>query len=728
MRETLGKYRILKRLGKGAMGEVHLAEDPVLDRRVAIKTIHRDSAFGEEALARFTREAKATAGLAHPNIVTVYDFGQDGEEVYLAMEFVEGDTLEALIADPQVPRSDLLEVLAQASEGLAYAHARGIVHRDVKPANILVARREGRLQAKLVDFGVAQVAQSSLTQQGIWMGTLNYLAPEYLDTGKASPSVDLFAIGVIFYEVLSGGRKPFIGETTTTVLNAILRHAPSPLRPEELTQVPPAVAPLVKRILAKAPEDRFPDGLALAEAIRSALASTEPAPPEAASAQAPPRPAPRPRERKPLVVGKGPQATCLSLKVALRQAEPGATIRILPGLYRESLELDRDLTILAEGSPVVLEASLGPCLTLKGGQVRLQGLAFQAPPGHPSPLVEVLSGQAILEACSFAGTEGLGCRAQGVGTTLSLASCQFGPGLSRGATLRSGASGILEDCRGEGFLEASVVAEAEATLTLRRTHFGQAPGTALLLKGRSHGVMEDCEFEACAGGGVELESESRLQARRCRIQGGRFAGILALGQSQVELEDCTIGGLEGAGLHAAQGTRVQLRQTRFIGNPGYGLTLLDQSLLTAEECEFLGSGWPAVFASGASTAQLRGCKLADGASYGIVAARGAKGVLEACEVSGNGRTGGRIESGCSLLLIRCVLRDGRDTGLILYKNAEATLEECVVHRNARGGILLAKDASDPILRGGNRIEDEMVRQTPKGPVKLAPVKRGDSLG
>lgn len=727
MRETLGKYRILKRLGKGAMGEVHLAEDTVLDRQVAIKTIHRDAAFGEEALARFTREAKATAGMSHPNIVTVYDFGQDGEDVYLVMEFVDGGTLESLLQDPRVPRTELLELLAQACEGLAYAHGQGIVHRDIKPANILVARRGDRMLAKLVDFGVAQVAQSSLTQQGIWMGTLNYLAPEYLDTGKAGPSVDLFAVGVMLYEILSGGRKPFVGETTTTVLNAILRNPPAPLSSEELTRFPPAVGALVKRSLAKDPAERFPDAASMADGIRNALKNPESKPASPAPPPSPTPAAPKAKERKPLVVGKGPQATCLSLKVALRQAEAGAIIRILPGTYRESLVLDRDLTLLAEGGPVILESTLGPCLTLKGGQVRLHGLEFRGSEGHPSPLVEVLSGQAILEACSFTCAEGLGCLAQGTGVLLTMATCRFQGSLTRGVLLREGASALLEDCTGEGFLEAGILCENEAVGTFRRLRFENTPGTALVIRTRSQATLEDCEFELCQGGGVEVVGESRLLGRRCRVQGGLFAGVMALEQAQVELEDCVLSGLQGAGVHAAQSSRIQLRQTRFTGNPGYGLTLLDQSLLHAEECEFLGSGWPALFLSGSSTGQLRNCRISDGASYGIVAARGAKGVLEACEISGNTKTGGRVESGCSLLLVRCVLRDGRDTGLLLYKDAEATLEECVVHRNARGGILLAKDAGDPILRGGNRIEDEMVRQTPKGPVKLAPVKR-ESLG
>ena len=148
-------------------------------------------------------------------------------------------------ADPrrqQPSLAELLELLAQACEGLAYAHERGIVHRDIKPANILVSRSGKRPVAKLMDFGVALVGHSDLTQQGNWMGTVNYMAPEYLDSGKAGPASDIFAMGVILYEILSGGRRPFTGETATSVLTAILRQPPAPL-PARGGAGPPAGRP-----------------------------------------------------------------------------------------------------------------------------------------------------------------------------------------------------------------------------------------------------------------------------------------------------------------------------------------------------------------------------------------------------------------------------------------------------------------------------------------------------
>ena len=228
MRERIGKFEILREVGQGAMGKVYLGRDPILGREVAVKTIRLGSAFDAEATARFEREARAAGSLNHPNIITIYEFGVDEGLYYMAMEWVEGADLDQVIRARATPMEELLDLFAQACDGLAFAHERGIVHRDIKPANIMISRTGKRPTAKLMDFGVALVEGSDLTQQGSWMGTVNYMAPEYLDSGKAGPASDLFGMGVVLYEILSGGRRPFTGDTATSVLTAILRQPPAP--------------------------------------------------------------------------------------------------------------------------------------------------------------------------------------------------------------------------------------------------------------------------------------------------------------------------------------------------------------------------------------------------------------------------------------------------------------------------------------------------------------------
>lgn len=704
------------------MGEVFLGRDTILGREVAIKTILVSSSFGEEAKARFEREARSTAVLNHPNIVTVYEFGEEEGLHFLAMEYLEGEDLETLIQKQGLCLAESLEVLAQVSEGLAYAHERGVIHRDVKPANILVIRRGKRLTAKLMDFGVALVNQSNLTQQGIWMGTANYMAPEYLDTGKAGASSDLFAVGVMLYEVVSGGRKPFSGETTTLVLNAILRNPPEPFHPGEIQDVDPRLLEVVCKALAKNPEDRFQNAESLAKAIREANSSGM------VKIEAPPSTVKKEGD-KPLIVGKGGKATCLSLRVALRQAVFGAHITILPGLYRESLVVDKDVTISGEGDPgdIILESAQGHCLCLKAGQVHLQGLTIQKTAQEekdPAPVVTVQSGRAILEDCELIAPRGPALRIEGAGTQLLLKRCHLQGEHTVGMDVLQGASVNLSHCLLEGHERAGVRVGTGASVTLLHTVIKDGDGVGVCVQSQGQAQLEDCEILGCMAGGLEVETEGRASLHRCRLESSRFAGVLALEKGQATLEDCEIRDHGASGVHVAEGAIVSLRQCHLHHNQGFGITTMDQGLCTLTDCEINDNAHPGVFVHRDGTVQIKNSKLHDGQSLGVVCAAKGRGVLEGCEIYGNAQSGAKVERGGSLLLVRCVLRDGRDTGMLLFEDAELTLEECVVHRNARGGILLSKDASDPILRGGNQIYDDLLRTNAQGGVvKLAPVKR-----
>ena len=703
------------------MGEVFLARDTALGREVAIKTILASSSFGEEAKARFEREARATAVLNHPNIVTVYEFGEEEGLHFLAMEYLEGEDLETLIQNRQLSRVEALEVLAQTCEGLAYAHERGVIHRDVKPANILVLRRGKRLTAKLMDFGVALVNQSNLTQQGIWMGTANYIAPEYLDTGKAGVSSDLFAVGVMLYEVLSGGRKPFAGETTTLVLNAILRNSPEPFHPEEIQGADPRLLEVVQKALAKRPEERFPNAEGLASAIREANSS------EAIRTDALPLLLKKEGD-KPLIVGKGGRATCLSLRVALRQAPPGAHITVLPGIYRESLVVEKDVTITGEGAPgdIVLESAQGVCLCLRAGRVQIQGLTIRKAVQEQmdSQLLSIQSGQAVLEDCELIAPRGSAVRAEGPGTQLLLQRCHLQGEPTVGIEVLQRASLNLSHCLLEGHTRVAVRAEAGASATLLHTVIKDGEGVGVLIQSQSQAQLEDCEILRCMAGGLEVETEGRASLQRCRLESSRFAGVLAVEKGQATLEECEILEHGAAGVHVAEGAIASLRQCHLHHNQGFGISTMEQGLCTLADSEVDNNAHPGIFVHMGGTVQIQGSKLHDGQSLGVVCAAQGRGMLEGCEIYGNAQSGAKVERGGSLLLVRCILRDGRDTGMLLFEDAELTLEECVVHRNARGGILLSKDASDPILRGGNQIEDEFLRLNAQGGVvRLAPVKR-----
>lgn len=269
MFEKLGKFEIRRVLGNGAMGEVYLGVDPSIGREVAIKTILPAAAQGDEAKERFAREARAAGVLNHPNLVTIYEFGEDQGVLYIAMEFVKGHDLDELISQQVLTRSEILEVLAQVCDGLGFAHRQHIVHRDIKPTNVRVHQDGRRLHAKVMDFGVAKISNSDMTATGMVMGTVSYMAPEYIRTGKPDPRSDLFAVGVMLYEALSG-RRPFAGDTTPTILYKIVNEPPEPIDTQQLQGISPAIKSVLDRALTKNPDDRYQTAEDLAKALRAA--------------------------------------------------------------------------------------------------------------------------------------------------------------------------------------------------------------------------------------------------------------------------------------------------------------------------------------------------------------------------------------------------------------------------------------------------------------------------
>jgi serine/threonine-protein kinase len=270
--KRLGKYEIIAKIGEGGMGEVYKAHDPVLGRDVAIKTMSA-RAEGDELRERFHREARSAAQLNHPNIITIYDFGEEQGRMYIAMELLEGQDLKDLLqGGPPLGFPTKLDLMEQICDGLAFAHAKQIVHRDLKPGNIHVQRNR---QVKIMDFGLARVASSDMTRAGLILGTPHYMSPEQVSGRKATARSDVFSLGSVFYELLSG-RKSFDADTMAGVLFQVMQLEPEPLekvRPE----VPPVVAALVRKAMDKDPEQRFADAGQMREALRQVRESLAPA-------------------------------------------------------------------------------------------------------------------------------------------------------------------------------------------------------------------------------------------------------------------------------------------------------------------------------------------------------------------------------------------------------------------------------------------------------------------
>lgn len=269
MSNNIGRYEIIKELGRGAMGVVYKAKDPLIDRNVAIKTINlQDLAPDEkqEYEARFYQEARAVGRLSHRNIVTIHDLGESGGMAYIAMELLEGNDLHHLLKDAQrLPVEEALNIATQVATGLAYAHEHGIVHRDVKPSNIMVLKGN---QVKIADFGVARMTASLLsTETGKVMGSPLYMSPEQVLDRPIDSRLDIFSLGAMLFQMLTG-RPPFLGDNAHSVMYQIVHEdppKPSSLNPD----VPDKLDSIVSKCLAKNPDDRYQNAHELADDLRA---------------------------------------------------------------------------------------------------------------------------------------------------------------------------------------------------------------------------------------------------------------------------------------------------------------------------------------------------------------------------------------------------------------------------------------------------------------------------
>jgi serine/threonine protein kinase len=272
-----GKFEIEAELGHGAMGQVYLARDPILERKVALKTVAPALLTGQDTLSRFQREARAAARLQHPNIVTIFEVGEVEGIHYIAMEYVEGiDLGEAMVPVDRFTVEQKVRVAVDICRGLDFAHKMGVIHRDVKPANIRLTRD---VTVKILDFGIArfrgtEATDPNLTQAGMVLGTPSYLSPELVQGGKVDHHADMWAVGVILYEMLTG-RRPFEAPTIASLIHRIVSE-PFPALDAPALHLPEALAAVATRALDKDPARRFPDLGEMAKALLAAIGATPP--------------------------------------------------------------------------------------------------------------------------------------------------------------------------------------------------------------------------------------------------------------------------------------------------------------------------------------------------------------------------------------------------------------------------------------------------------------------
>jgi serine/threonine protein kinase len=266
-----GRYKIMHRLGKGSMGEVYLAHDPDIDRKVALKVLYKDHLASKEIVNRFFKEAKAIGRLSHPDIVSIYDVGQDHGTIYIAMEYLEGKPLHEAVRSIKLDVPAIVNIGKQVAAALDYAHKKGIVHRDIKPSNLILT---DDYRIKLTDFGIAHLDDASLTLQtrsGDILGTPAYMSPEQIAGEEADSRSDLYSLGVILYE-LTVGQRPFVENNITALFTAITQNNPVPPKKAN-PSIAPGLSALILKAMDKDPDRRYQSGAKMASALADYLSS-----------------------------------------------------------------------------------------------------------------------------------------------------------------------------------------------------------------------------------------------------------------------------------------------------------------------------------------------------------------------------------------------------------------------------------------------------------------------
>jgi parallel beta-helix repeat protein len=688
------RWRIEAEVGRGGMASVYRAAGVDLvnrGRTVALKVPAPGLMTDGPTRARFLQEIQVSQRLSagrHPAIVqtlnyAVFDCPHTGRELYgLVLEFIDGASLARLLArrkaqkQPLDPR-EILNVLIPVCDALAFAHAQEppVLHRDVKPQNIMVSR-DGK-QVKLMDFGIARVldgGDGALTSVGP-VATPAYMPPEMFRPEAAlDPRTDVYLAGTLLLELMTFSP---LGDAES--------------RPDCPPQWVDLIAYAMNRIRGKRPANMREFLERLAPPEKKSVAATPPAPARVQAAA----------EKVTVTVGRGGEYA--KIAEALRAVPAGSRILVRPGVYAESVVLDRDVEVVGDGprEEIVLEGWNSPGLIMKTAQATVRGLRLRSrrsalpAPGLYGSTIYVPQGVLVLEDCDVSSADGAGVAAEGPQAAPVLRRCRVREAAAQGLYFTDRAGGTVEECdvRTCGVAGVAVLKGANPTLRDCRIQLNKQAGVLVWDGGR--GLFEGCDVAANGAAGVQIQQGGGPTLRRCRIHDQHaHNGVLVAAEGEGLVEDCTIFANAFAGVAINHANPTLRNCTIHDGKQGGILVVGGRP--TVEGCNVHGNALAGVEIQQGGDPVVRGCRIHDGKQGGVFVWDGGRGLIEGCEVFANGLTGVAIK-GADPILRACAIHNGKQGGLLVLERGRGTVENCTITDNAFAGVEVQSGGS-PVLR------------------------------
>jgi F-box protein 11 len=685
------QYRAISPLGQGGMGRTFRAvnhgkfDEPCVIKQLSPPPhVQQNPAILQEYIRLFNEEARRLYELgAHPQIPDLIAYFEQDGQLYLVQELIDGQNL---LAERNLKglksENQIRELLADMLPVVKFIHDRGVIHRDIKPDNIIRRQKDSKLV--LIDFGVAkQLSGTKPAQAGTRTGTKGYAPTEQLQFGKAYPASDLYALGATCLHLLTGTHPSRL-------------HNPVENRWFWRDRLPPgtAVSDELGQILDKLLQELVKDRYQSADEVIAALT-----PPKAQT----------------LVVAKLGPADFRTIGEALKNAQPGGSIQVRPGLYRESVVIDKPVEILGDGpvGEIAIETADSPgivmradCATVRGLTVRRRGLppaggdgnAGQASRLSVDSAVWVTQGCLMLEDCDIVSETGPGIAIDTERANPAIRRCAVHDSRNCGILFEGNSQGTVEDCDIFGNAGAGVGIKQGSNPLIRGCQLRDGKDAGVCVSDFGQGILEECDIRGNAGAGVAIVSGSNPVIRRCKIHDGLQNGIWISDRSQGIVEDCDIFGNAYPGVGVTLGSNPRLQRCQIHGGKNVGVYFCHNSQGTVEDCDIFGNDAPGVEITKNSNPTIRRCKIRNGRASGVWVAAGGLGTVVGCHIFGNAHSGVGIVEGSNPVIRSCEIRDGQQNGVWITESGMGTVEDCDIFGNVYPGVGIT-NKSNPVIRG-----------------------------